>query len=366
MSRLGVLGGGQLGRMLALAGHPLGVRCRFLEPAAEAPAAQVAERLRADFNDLDNVDTFLADLEVVTYEFENVPLPLAEALAERVPLYPPPAALAASQDRVTEKTLFRRLGLATAPFVAVDDRPGLAAALAQVGTPALLKTRRFGYDGKGQFPLHNPEDAGPAWEALGGVPLVLEGWVPFRRELSLIAARALDGMTVFYPLVENQHAGGMLRLTLAPAPGLTRGLQKQAEQMVRAVLEELAYVGVLAVEFFEVNGGLVANEMAPRVHNSGHWTIEGAETSQFENHLRAVLGWPLGSTAAVGPCAMLNLIGTLPPTAGVLAVPGAHLHLYGKTPRPGRKLGHVTLRGSGALDESLRRLQALVPREGGR
>jgi 5-(carboxyamino)imidazole ribonucleotide synthase len=360
MSRLGVLGGGQLGRMLALAGHPLGVRCRFLEPAAEAPAAQVAERLRADFNDLANIDAFLAGLDAVTYEFENVPLPLAETLATRLPLHPPPAALAASQDRLAEKTLFRKLGLATAPFVAVEERASLAAAVAQVGTPALLKTRRFGYDGKGQYPLHRPEDSDAAWEALGGVPLVLEGWVPFRRELSLIAARGQDGQTVFYPLVENHHAGGMLRLTLAPAPGLAAGLQQEAERLVHAILEELAYVGVLAVEFFEVNGRLVANEMAPRVHNSGHWTIEGAETSQFENHLRAVLGWPLGSTALLGPCAMLNLIGTLPPTVAVLAVPGAHLHLYGKTPRPGRKLGHITLRGNGAWDEPLRRLQALV------
>ena len=331
-------------------------------PPPSRPPPRSRSVCAADYNDLSHLDAFLAGLEAVTYEFENVPLPLAEALAQRAAIVPsarrprPPVRTASPRRPCFASSACRR-PLSWPSTIG----PASSAALAEIGTPALLKTRRFGYDGKGQFPLRSPDDLDAAWDALGGVPLVLEGWVSFRRELSLIAVRATDGTIAFYPLVENHHADGMLRLTLAPAPGLTPHLQEQAEQMVRAVLEDLAYVGVLTVEFFEVNGQLVANEMAPRVHNSGHWTIEGAETSQFENHLRAVLGWPLGSTVLSAPCAMLNLIGTLPPTAAVLAVPGAHLHLYGKTPREGRKLGHITLRGQGPLHERLRRLQALLP-----
>jgi 5-(carboxyamino)imidazole ribonucleotide synthase len=360
MTTVGILGAGQLGRMLALAGYPLGLRFRFLDPAPDAPAAHLAERLVADFDDLSATEAFLAGVDLVTYEFENVPLSLAAALAERVPVYPPPAALAASQDRLAEKTLFRRLGIETAPFVAVDDRPGLERALDQLGYPAVLKTRHFGYDGKGQCVLRSRADLGPAWEMVGGVPLILEGWVAFDRELSQIAVRGRDGSTAFYPLVENHHAGGMLRLTRAPAPGLRPETQALAEELTGLVLRDLDYVGVLAIELFAVGDRLVANEMAPRVHNSGHWTIEGAATSQFENHLRAVLGWPLGPAEALGPCAMVNLIGRSPDPAAVLAIPGAHLHLYDKAPRPGRKLGHVTLTGAAAFAERLARLRALA------
>jgi 5-(carboxyamino)imidazole ribonucleotide synthase len=365
MSTIGVLGAGQLGRMLALAGYPLGLRFRFLDSAAEAPAGDLAERLRADFDDLTHVDAFTDGLHRVTYEFENVPLGLAEALARRVPVYPPPAALAASQDRLAEKTLFRRLGLPTAPFARVDGRADLERAVAEVGLPALLKTRRYGYDGKGQFLIREAGAVAAAWDRLGGVPLLLEGFVPFDRELSQIAVRGPDGSTAFYPLVENRHAAGILRLSQAPAPELTPDVQAQSVGHARRVLEELAYVGVLTIEFFEEKGRLLANEMAPRVHNSGHWTIEGAQTSQFENHLRAILGWPLGPTAVRAPCLMLNLIGAVPEPAAVLAIPGAHLHLYGKTPRPGRKLGHVTLCAgdAGQMLDGLRRLRALVPAE---
>jgi 5-(carboxyamino)imidazole ribonucleotide synthase len=345
MSTVGVLGGGQLGRMLALAGYPLGLRFRFLDPAPEAPVEDLADRLRGDFDDPDVVEAFTAGLDVVTYEFENVAVELARRLEEVVPVYPPPAALEASQDRLTEKSFFRRLGLATAPFAPVDGEADLARALAEVGTPAVLKTRRFGYDGKGQQLIRTPAGAGAAWRALAGVPLILEGFVAFERELSQLAVRGRDGAAAFYPLIENHHEGGILRRSLAPAPGLTPALSALAAGLTRRVLEALNYVGVLAIEFFQQGDRLLANEMAPRVHNSGHWTIEGALTSQFENHLRAVLGWPLGRAEAVAPSALLNLIGTLPDPRAVLAVPGAHLHLYGKSPRPGRKLGHVTVCG---------------------
>jgi 5-(carboxyamino)imidazole ribonucleotide synthase len=339
--RIGVLGGGQLGRMLALAGYPLGLRFRFHEPAPEAPVDDLAERLVADSDEA--LERFTAGLELVTYEFENVPVELARRLERVVPVYPPPAALEASQDRLHEKALFRSLGVPTAPFAAVDGRADLDRALDEVGCPAILKTRRFGYDGKGQYLVRTPADADAAWRALGGAPLILEGFVRFERELSHLSVRGRDGAVVFYPLVENHHRGGMLRLSLAPAEGVPAALEEQARTYSRRVLEALGYVGVLAIELFQQADRLVANEMAPRVHNSGHWTIEGARTSQFENHLRAVLGWPLGPAGAAGRCAMLNLIGALPDPRAVLAVPDAHLHLYGKKPRPGRKLGHVTV-----------------------
>jgi 5-(carboxyamino)imidazole ribonucleotide synthase len=362
MTTVGVLGGGQLGRMLALAGYPLGLRFRFLDPAPEAPAGQLAEHLVGNYTDTACLQRFVSGLDVVTYEFENVPVEVAHALEKSVSVYPPSAALEVSQDRLVEKTFFNRQGIPTAPFAPVESRPELDEALVRLGCPAILKTRRFGYDGKGQFLLREPKDAPAAWAALGGRPLILEGFVPFERELSQIAARGRDGSTVFYKLVENHHEHGMLFLTLAPAPGLTDSLQAEATTYVGRVLEALGYVGVLAVEFFQRGGRLVANEMAPRVHNSGHWTIEGAETSQFENHLRAVLGLPLGSGAAVGPCAMLNLIGATPEARAVLAVPDAHLHLYGKTARPGRKLGHVTLRAADLhqLRERLGQVRALL------
>jgi 5-(carboxyamino)imidazole ribonucleotide synthase len=363
MTTVGVLGGGQLGRMLALAGYPLGLRFRFLDLNSESPAGQLAERVAERFDSPAAPARFAPGLSVVTYEFENVPVPLARALAQRVPVYPPPAALEASQDRLPEKQLFRRLGLPTAPFAPVETRADLDRALEEIGLPALLKTRRFGYDGKGQALIRGPGDAARAWEALGGVPLLLEGFVAFEREVSQVAVRGRDGALAFYPLVENHHEGGILRLTLAPAPDLGAELQEQAVDLTRRVLEALDYAGVLAIEFFQQGGRLVANEMAPRVHNSGHWTIEGAQTSQFENHLRAVLGWPLGEAAALGPCAMVNLIGTPPEAPAVLAVPGAHLHLYGKSPRSGRKVGHVTVRAATAeqVRERVEQVRALLP-----
>jgi len=344
MTTIGVLGGGQLGRMLALAGYPLGLRFRFLDPAAEAPAEHLAERLVHDFRDTHNLDRFLSGLDVATYEFENVAVDLVHFLEQKLPVYPPAAALEASQDRLIEKRFFERLGLPTAPFAPVETRDDLFQGLERLGYPAILKTRRFGYDGKGQHFIRSAEDADTAWRELAGVPALLEGFVPFDRELSQLLVRGRDGATAFYPLVENHHAGGILRRSMAPAPGLKDAVQKSARDYGLRVVNALNYVGVLAIEFFQVDGQLMANEMAPRVHNSGHWTIEGAQTSQFENHLRAILGWPLGSTEMVQPCAMVNLIGELPDCRALLALPDVHLHLYGKTPRPGRKLGHVTIR----------------------
>ena len=343
---IGILGGGQLGYMLALAGYPLGLHFRFLDPSPEAPVGRIAQRVTADYTDQAALEKFSNGLELVTYEFENVPVEAAKFLAERVPVYPPPAALEAAQDRVAEKTLFRGLGIGTTDFVPIDKPEEFEAAVKQIGLPAVLKTSRMGYDGKGQWTLRTAEDVAKARAELPKVSLILERFAPFRRELSVLAVRSRNGEIAFYPLVENHHRGGILRLSLAPAPGLEPAMQRAAEDIARRVLESLKYVGVLAVEFFEHEGRLLANEMAPRVHNSGHWTIEGAVTSQFENHLRAVLGLPLGSTSEAGHCAMLNLIGDLPEPSEVLAVPDAHLHFYGKAPRAGRKLGHVTLRAT--------------------
>lgn len=363
MTIIGILGGGQLGRMLALAGYPLGFHFRFLDPVADdAPVDTLAERVRGDYTDAAALDRFVAGVDVVTYEFENVPVATARQLAARVPVFPPPQALEAAQDRLVEKTFFRDHGIPTPPFIAVDSRADLDAAVAQIGLPAVLKTRRMGYDGKGQALVRVAEDVAPAWDALGGVPLILEGFVTFDREVSILAARSVTGETAYYPLVQNRHREGILRRSVAPAPATTPELQALAQSYAARVLDALDYIGVLAIELFQVGETLIANEMAPRVHNSGHWTIEGAETSQFAQHLRAITGLPLGSTAARGHVAMLNLIGILPDPAAVLAVPGAHLHLYDKAPRPGRKVGHITLRADdpAIFDDQLATLRALL------
>lgn len=341
---IGILGGGQLGYMLALAGYPLGLRFRFLDPSPEAPVGRIAPRVTGDFSDRAALEKFAHGLEVVTYEFENVPVDAVHFLAKKVSVFPPPGALEAAQDRLREKQLFEKLGIATTEFASVPAASDLELALRKLGLPAVLKTRRMGYDGKGQWILRTPEEVKVAKEGLPRLPFTAERFVPFTRELSVIAVRGKSGETAFYPLVENHHRNGILRLSLAPAPGVSPEIQKAAEDAARKVLEALNYVGVLAIEFFECDGKLLANEMAPRVHNSGHWTIEGAVTSQFENHLRAICGLPLGSTTPVGASAMINLIAEVPESAQVLAIPSAHLHLYGKEPRPGRKLGHVTLR----------------------
>jgi 5-(carboxyamino)imidazole ribonucleotide synthase len=337
-----VLGGGQLGRMLALAGIPLDVRFRFLDPVGGAPASAVGDLVVGPLGDEAALTEVARGATVVTYEWEGVPADAARFLARDLPVRPGARSLEVAQDRLTEKETFQRLGIATPTFLPVDARDGLEAAVESVRLPAILKTRRGGYDGKGQMRLDTLDDLGPAWDELGGVPLILESLVPFDRELSVLAVRGVDGEVACWPLVENHHEGGILRVSKAPAD-LSPALQARGEELATRLLDDLDHVGVLAVELFDVSGDLLANEIAPRVHNSGHWTIEGAVTSQFENHLRAVLGWPLGSTAARGPSAMVNCIGAMPSRDAVLAMRGAHLHDYGKSPRPGRKLGHVTV-----------------------
>jgi 5-(carboxyamino)imidazole ribonucleotide synthase len=342
VTRVGIVGGGQLGMMLAEAGAHLGIRCRTLDPAPDSPASRVAPAIVGAYDD----ESALAELgvasDVVTYEFENVPVAAARFLAGRVEVLPPPAALEVAQDRLLEKSLFERIGLPVAPFAPVASQEELDEALEVVGAPSRLKTRRLGYDGKGQARVDSVDDAPDAWRSVGEVPSILEAEIPFDRELSIVGVRARDGDVAFYPLIENHHRDGILRVTIAPAPSASPALQKAAESHALAVMERLHYVGVIAIELFQVGEELLGNELAPRVHNSGHWTIEGAPTSQFENHLRAIAGDRLGPTTPSTYSAMVNLIGGIPGPDDLADLPDVHVHLYGKEPRPGRKVGHVT------------------------
>ncbi|MGQ4583780.1 5-(carboxyamino)imidazole ribonucleotide synthase [Lysobacter sp. F60174L2] len=368
MTTVGILGGGQLARMLALDGAPLGVRFLVMDATADACAGQFAPMVVGDYTDADALAEFASRVDVATFDFENVPSESAQWLVERVKVYPNPRALGTAQDRLAEKTLFRDLGIPVPPFATVDTRGQLDAAIAEVGTPCILKTRRLGYDGKGQFRIKTPADADAAWNALGAqasrVGLILEGFVAFERELSVVAVRGRDGEFRTWPLTENWHVDGVLSASLAPAIA-DPALAETAFAYARQLGEALDYVGVFALELFCRDGELLANELAPRVHNSGHWTIEGAETSQFQNHLRAVLGLPLGSTRMVGHACMLNWIGAMPDANAVLAEPGGHWHDYGKAPREGRKVGHATLRAE-SVDElaaTLRRVGSALGRE---
>ncbi|MFN9757516.1 MAG: 5-(carboxyamino)imidazole ribonucleotide synthase [Planctomycetota bacterium] len=369
--KVGVLGGGQLARMLALAGLPLGVRCRFLDPSPRVVAGHIGELVVAPYDDVDGLRRLADGVDVVTFEFENVPASSIELLQRHVRVAAAPVALAAGPDRVREKTLFGELGMATPKWRAAGSRDELHAAVAAVGAPCIVKTRRMGYDGKGQARLAAGADAAAVdavWRDLGDPRnggLIVEGFVAFDREVSVLAARGRTGAVVCYPLVENVHDGGILRRSRAPAPGVPAAVEQRAHAFVRAAMERLDYVGVLAVELFLRGDELLANEMAPRVHNSGHWTIEGAACSQFENHLRAILGLPLGSTAMAGGghATMVNLIGDLPERGALLELPGLHLHAYGKGLRPGRKVGHATVVGAdrAAVDELAAQAAALPP-----
>jgi 5-(carboxyamino)imidazole ribonucleotide synthase len=353
---VGIVGAGQLGRMLALAGYPLGLNFLFLDPARDAPAGQVAPQLTGAFTEARLLNELSERSEVLTFDWENISVDALRALKGDTRIAPPIPALAAAQDRVSEKKLFERLGVPTTRWMAVSTRAQLTRAVRDIGLPAVIKTRRFGYDGKGQAVLRTPDDVEKAWADLGTQPLLFEEMIPFDCEVSIIGARSPRGEVVIYPLNGNVHAGGILRLTRAPY-GPPRW-QKLAAGYLEKVLKHFRYTGILTIEFFVKGGKLIANEMAPRVHNSGHWTIEGAATSQFENHLRAILNLPLGSTRALGYSAMLNLIGTLPPRESLLAEGELHYHDYGKQPRPGRKLGHCTLveATATARDKRARRL----------
>jgi 5-(carboxyamino)imidazole ribonucleotide synthase len=338
---VGIVGAGQLGRMLALSGYPIGVRCLFLDRRADTPGAQVAPSLIGDLEDA----ALLADLgrrsDVVTFDWENISGSALKPLEKITQVRPPRAALEVSQDRLAEKALFSRLKIPVAAHCAIDSREELIRATQEIGLPGVLKTRRLGYDGKGQYVLRAARDVDQAWAAIGAAGLIYEKFQDFSREVSLVGARSARGKTVFYPLSCNTHAGGILRYSIAPF--INARLERSARRYLKRVMNALDYIGVLTIEFFVVQGSLFANEMAPRVHNSGHWTIEGCVTSQFENHLRAVCDMPLGSTRALGHTAMINFLGLMPDRERLLAIDGLAYHDYGKTPRPGRKLGHCTI-----------------------
>ncbi|MGB6308296.1 MAG: 5-(carboxyamino)imidazole ribonucleotide synthase [Steroidobacteraceae bacterium] len=341
LSRVGVVGAGQLGRMLALAGYPLGIHCVFLDRSASAPAAQVAPILTGGLEDAAQLAALAACSDVLTFDWENISGSALAPLERLTRVRPPRAALEASQDRMAEKALFSKLRIPVAAHAAVDSKEQLLLASRKLGLPGVLKTRRLGYDGKGQFVLRGPADIDEAWAAIGGAGLIYEKFQQFSREVSIVGARSAAGRTVFYPLSANVHGGGILHYSIAPFA--SRALERSARTYLKRVMNALAYVGVLTIEFFVVKGRLVANEMAPRVHNSGHWTIEGCVTSQFENHLRAICDLPLGSTRALGHTAMVNFLGEMPDRERLLGIEGLAFHDYGKEPRPGRKLGHCTI-----------------------
>lgn len=356
---IGIVGGGQLGRMLALAGYPLGLDFLFFDRSSDTPAGRIAPLLAGDFQDEALLAEFARRSDVISFDWENINVAALRRAARGRRIAPPLKALAVAQDRLAEKHCFQRLSVPTNRFAPVDSRASLSQAVARIGLPGVLKTRRFGYDGKGQYLLSSAADIAPAWDALGSAPLLYEEWVPFDYEVSIIGARSRSGEIAVYPLNRNYHVDGILRLTLAPWPAPR--LARAARRSLIRVLEHFRYVGVLTIEFFVRHGRLVANEMAPRVHNSGHWTIEGAVTSQFENHVRAIAGLPLGASTPRGHSAMINLIGSMPEARRFLAEPGLHWHDYRKEPRHGRKLGHCTLNEATAARRTARARQ-LLPR----
>jgi 5-(carboxyamino)imidazole ribonucleotide synthase len=345
---IGILGGGQLGRMLAMAAARLGFKCHVMCPEPASPAFDVVRRVtEADYADKSALDRFADDVDVITYEFENVPAETAAFLSARKPVLPDPKVLAITQDRLMEKNFVAALGIATAPYVAAACEDELAQALSSVGRPAVLKTRRFGYDGKGQATLRPGDDPAAAWAAVGGQPSIIEAYVPFEREISMVAARSHDGRTECFDVAENEHRNHILKISRVPAE-VTPAVAAEARRIAGHIAEAFGYVGVLAVEMFVVADGsghtVMVNEIAPRVHNSGHWTLDGCSVSQFEQHIRAVAGWPLAVPLRHGRAEMINLIGDeIAEHRKWLDVPGACIHLYGKQAvRAGRKMGHVT------------------------
>ncbi len=361
---VGILGAGQLARMLAQAGQPMGLEFIFLDPAPNACAAEFGEHICAGWEDESALQDLARRSDVVSFDFENVPEESARIIESFCPVYPPPRALFQSQDRLREKTMMQELGIPVAPFFAVSSRPDLLAAVEKIGYPCVLKTRRLGYDGKGQSVLRFQEDMEHAWQALGGSELICESFVAFDAECSLIAARSTNGQTAFWPLTRNLHRNGILAVSRAPA--FDQALQGRAERLIQHLLDHLDYTGVMALELFLKDGELLANEFAPRVHNSGHWSIEGAGTSQFENHLRAICGLPLGDTQLKIMALMFNLLGQMPEQKIQSAILPAnqgkvYWHNYHKTARPGRKIGHVTV--TSQSETGLRALAAQVASE---
>lgn len=341
--KVGVLGGGQLGQMLALAGYPLGIDFSFLDPNANAPASKIGKFIHANYDDPEAIKRLAENSDVLTFDMENVSADCIEKAGVASLCRPNLSALKTAQDRLKEKVCFESLGIEVAPYRAVDTSKELMEAIEVIGLPALLKTRRFGYDGRGQRYLQSISDAEPAFTALGKGNLILESVVAFDKEVSLLGARSPNGEVRFYPLAQNHHVDGVLRVSITDRRNTQ--LQELAKSYVGRILDHFAYIGVLAVEFFSLGDKLIANEMAPRVHNSGHWSIEGSISSQFENHVRAITDLPLGETSPVLAAAMVNFIGKMPTRKELLSIPGLHLHDYSKSPRPGRKLGHATLTG---------------------
>ena len=349
---IGILGGGQLGRMLAMAAARLGLRCQVFSPDPDSPAFDVVLNATcAEYADVEALELFANDVDVITYEFENVPAAAAMILAARRPVLPDRKILETTQDRLAEKDFVKRLGIGTADYADVSSAADLRAALARIGLPAVIKTRRFGYDGKGQAIIREGDDAETVWANLGTKSAILESFVPFDREVSVIAARSADGHVECFDVTENEHRDHILKISRAPAD-ISDALAARARGIAETIANALNYVGVLAVEMFVVHGdggaGVLVNEIAPRVHNSGHWTLDGASISQFEQHIRAIAGWPLGKPLRHGPVTMTNLIGDdINGYEQWLTVPGTTVHLYGKgAPRPGRKMGHVTQVGT--------------------
>ena len=353
--RIGIIGAGQLGQMLGFAARDMGIECRFVDPAESPPASAAGSVMMRRFDDPEALATLADQCDVLTYEFENVPVDALDLVSDRVPVYPPPAALRHAQDRLAEKRLFEGLGIPLPGFLPVDSLEDLHIAASEIGLPLVVKTRRFGYDGKGQFVVRTDDDKEAALRALGDKPLIAEEWIDFDYEVSAIGARNVDGDTVMYPLTHNEHADGILRRSRAPVDA--HELEELAGKYVSDLLGHLDYVGVLALELFVRGGQLLANEFAPRVHNSGHWTIEGAETSQFANHLLAVTNQPLGPTSCRGHAGMVNLIGTIPDAARSLPGDDCWLHDYGKSPRAGRKLGHITVIAESAAERDRKLLR---------
>jgi 5-(carboxyamino)imidazole ribonucleotide synthase len=366
VQRVGIIGGGQLALMLAQSVEPLGVTCTVLDPNEHCCARAVCEQIVGDYDDPEALKQLAACSDVVTYEFENVPAAAGEVIRSLKPIHPNPDALGYAQDRHLERTMFKDLGIAIPEYRAVDDVASLESALEELGTPAILKARSLGYDGKGQVLINDASKAADAFTTIGSVPAILDQFVEFERELSIVATRSITGDIAYYPLSANVHRGGILRVSKAPARDVNEHLIEQAHHAARQILNRFAYVGTIAVEFFQIGRGdnatLVANEIAPRVHNTGHWTIEGAQTSQFENHMRAVMGMELGSSDAIGHSAMVNIIGDEPRSGALESMPEAHVHMYGKSPRAGRKIGHVTLNAPSAdeLDALLERFTRVI------